>query len=232
MVQQVVILAGGLATRLGKLVRDIPKSLISINGTPFIIHQLKYLKSQGFTKIHLCLGHKKELIMEVLNQNDNLGLDISLSFDGDSQLGTGGAIINALEHLEDEFLVQYGDTYLPIDYKKLVHFYGENKNNNILTVYKNQNKYDKSNIIFDKNKIILYDKDSDDERKEYIDYGLSLLKKDTFKEHDYDGFIDLSSIYKILISKNKLIGFEVYQRFYEIGKISGIEETEKFLDSN
>ena len=170
--------------------------------------------------------------MEVLNQNDNLGLDISLSFDGDSQLGTGGAIINALEHLEDEFLVQYGDTYLPIDYKKLVHFYGENKNNNILTVYKNQNKYDKSNIIFDKNKIILYDKDSDDERKEYIDYGLSLLKKDTFKEHDYDGFIDLSSIYKILISKNKLIGFEVYQRFYEIGKISGIEETEKFLDSN
>lgn len=231
MVQQVVILAGGLATRLGELVKDIPKSLININGTPFIFYQLEYLKSQGFKNIHLCLSHKKELIIDTLDQNNNLGLNISFSFDGKKQLGTGGALINALEYLEDEFLVQYGDTYLPIDYNKIISFYAENNRYNILTVFKNQNKYDQSNIILDQNNIVLYDKDLYDEKMEYIDYGLSLLKKDTLKEYDCDGFIDLSSVYKALITKKELIAFEVYQRFYEIGKPDGIKETEKFLKS-
>lgn len=229
---QVVILAGGLATRLGELVSEIPKSLININGVPFIIHQLNYLKSQGLQNVHFCLGHKGDLIINMLNKNTELEMNITYSFDGSKQLGTGGAVINALPYLEEEFFLQYGDVYLPVEYKKIYNFYKANKNMNIMAVYKNEKMYDNSNIILDKSKIILYDKKLDDPKMNYIDYGLSFLKKDSFYNHHINNFLDLSDIYKLLIKKDKMLGFEVFKRFYEIGKPQGIKDTEKYLKSN
>lgn len=229
MTSQVVILAGGLATRLGNLAKKIPKSLININGTPFIIHQLNYLKSQGFKDIHLCLGHKKEQIIDLLKQNNNLGINLSFSYDGKYPLGTGGALLNALSYLDNNFFLQYGDTFLPINYTDVSDFFNQNINYNILTVFKNENEHDKSNIILDKNEIIKYDKELNENNMRYIDYGLSILKKVSLNDYDSNGFIDLSSIYQSLIKKKVMISFEVFQRFYEIGKPSGIEETKKYL---
>ena len=229
---QVVILAGGLATRLGKLVSEIPKSLVNINGIPFIIHQLNYLKSQGLKNVHLCLGHKGDLIIDILSKNTELMMNITYSFDGNKQLGTGGAIVNALSYLKEEFFLQYGDVYLPVEYIEIYNFYKANKNANIMAVYKNENKHDKSNIIFNKKKITLYDKKLDDPKMNYIDYGLAFLKKKSFMEYQVDNFLDLSDIYKLLIKKDKMIGFEVFKRFYEIGKLEGIRDTEKYLKFN
>ncbi len=229
MTRQVVILAGGLATRLGSLVEKIPKSLINVNGTPFIIHQLNYLKSQGLKDVHLCLGHMKEQIIDLLKQNNNLGINFSFSYDGDYPLGTGGALLNALSYLDENFFLQYGDTFLPINYTDVSNFFYQNNNYNILTVFKNENEYDKSNIILNEDKIVKYEKELNDKNMKYIDYGLSILKKVSLNNYDSHRFTDLSSIYQSLIEKKIMISFEVSHRFYEIGKPSGIKETEKFL---
>ena len=226
---QVVILAGGLATRLGKLVDKIPKSLININGVPFIIHQINYLKSQGFRNIHLCLGYKSELIIDTLKKYKNLGINITFSHDGENQLGTGGALVNAIQYLNEEFYLQYGDVYLPINYREIYNFYIKNKNMNIMVVYKNEKKLDNSNIIFNNEKIVVYNKDVNDPRMNYIDYGLSILKREVLFDYNIENFLDLSSIYKLLIKQDKMMGYEVYKRFYEIGKPQGIIDTEKYL---
>ena len=75
----------------------------------------------------------------------------------------------------------------------------------------------------------VYDKELNENNMRYIDYGLSILKKVSLNDYDSNGFIDLSSIYQSLIKKKVMISFEVFQRFYEIGKPSGIEETKKNL---
>lgn len=228
---QIVIIAGGLATRLGKIATSIPKSLIDINGDPFIIHQLKYLKQQGFQNVHLCLGYLADKIISKLNNQNNLNLNITYSLDGDKQLGTGGALKKALDTCEDIFFVQYGDSYLPINYSKVYeYFLNSRKISNILTIYENKNKYDRSNVIYLKNQTFLYDKGLNDPRMNFIDYGLSLLKKNEILPILENKINDLSEVYKILINENKMIPYIVNDRFYEIGKPEGIEEMKLYLE--
>ena len=228
---QIIIIAGGLATRLGKLAINKPKSLIDINGEPFIIHQLRYLKNQGLKNIHLCLGYLADQIITILRHFNNLDLNITYSLDGDNQLGTGGALKNALDKCEDYFFVQYGDSYLPINYSKVHNFFVmNNKQRNILTIYKNKNMYDKSNVDYTENKIFKYDKNLNNSGMNFIDYGLSLLKKDEIMPILNRNVSDLSEVYKILINENKMIPYIVNQRFYEIGKPKGIEEMKKYLE--
>tara|TARA_A100000164_G_scaffold235323_1_gene208981 strand:- start:12 stop:713 length:702 start_codon:yes stop_codon:yes gene_type:complete len=228
---QIVIIAGGLATRLTKIAPGIPKSLIDINGDPFIIHQLKYLKNQGFQNVHLCLGYLADQIISTLNSKNNLDLNITYTLDGQNQLGTGGALKKALDFCEDIFFVQYGDSYLPINYLDVYgHFINDEKKNNILTIYENKNKHDRSNVIYKKNQIFLYDKSLNDPRMSFIDYGLSLIKKNEIFPILKNEIYDLSEAYKILINKNKMIPYIVNARFYEIGKQEGIEEMKMYLE--
>tara|TARA_B000000565_G_C23758301_1_gene367363 strand:- start:58 stop:762 length:705 start_codon:yes stop_codon:yes gene_type:complete len=228
---QIIIIAGGLATRLGTLTSNKPKSLIDINGDPFIIHQLRYLKNQGFKKIHLCLGFLADQIITTLKHFNYLDLNITYSLDGDNQLGTGGALKNALDKCEDYFFVQYGDSYLPINYSKIYDFFVMNKSqSNILTIYENNSMYDKSNVIYTANKIFKYDKNLNSAEMNFIDYGLSLLKKDEIIPILENNISDLSEVYKILINENKMIPYIVKERFYEIGKPEGIADMKKYIE--
>ena len=115
----VVILAGGLATRMMPITEKIPKSLIEVAGKPFIIHQLEYLKAQGVGKIVICLGHFGEMIQALVGDGSRFGLNIEYSFDGALLLGTGGAIKKSLHLLPKDFFVVYGDSFLPINYKNI-----------------------------------------------------------------------------------------------------------------
>jgi MurNAc alpha-1-phosphate uridylyltransferase len=144
----VVILAGGLATRMKPITEKIPKSLIEVNGKPFILHQLDYLKSQGIQNIVLCIGHLGHMIKSLIGDGKALGLNIQYSLDGDKLLGTGGAIKKALPLLSKDFFVLYGDSFLPIDYKNVEDAYVSSKKNALITVIKNNNQWDKSNVEF------------------------------------------------------------------------------------
>ncbi len=226
----IVILAGGMATRLYPVSLSVPKSLIDINGKPFIIHQLELLKQNGINEAVLCLGNLGKPIEELLGNKYANSVNLQYSYDGDILLGTGGAIKNAFNLITDPFMVMYGDSYLDIDYIEILNYFNNFDKLGLMSVLRNQGKWDKSNIIFRDGNIIKYDK-KDDPEFDCIDYGFSILKKDAFKDFLYLRSFDLKDIFKNLISKNQMLGFEVHKRFYEIGSFEGIEDLKSYLKS-
>ena len=225
----VVILAGGLATRMKPITEKIPKSLIEVNGKPFILHQLDYLKSQGIQNIVLCIGHLGHMIEYLIGDGKALGLNIQYSLDGDKLLGTGGAIKKALPLLSKDFFVLYGDSFLPIDYKDVEEAYVSSKKNALISVIKNNNQWDKSNVEFASGTLIEYNKHHPNERMHYIDYGLSILNQSIFDAYPENESFDLSDLYHTLSLHGHLAGFETFDRFYEIGSQNGLKETEIYL---
>jgi NDP-sugar pyrophosphorylase family protein len=142
----IAILAGGLATRLGNLTTHTPKSLISINGKPFIYYQLQLLREAGFNEVVLCVGNLESKIIEYVGNGSKFNLKVVYSSDGEQRLGTGGAILNAIKLLGSDFFFIYGDSYLSLDFKSMENEYFENKDFALMSIYQNKNLFDKSNV--------------------------------------------------------------------------------------
>jgi NDP-sugar pyrophosphorylase family protein len=224
----VAILCGGLATRLRPVTATTPKSLIPINGEPFLAHQLRLLDAAGFEKVVLCVGFLGEQIRDFAG--DRFGqLEISYSFDGPKLLGTAGAISRAFPYLEQSFFVLYGDSYLPCDYRKVESDFKQSRKSGLMTVYRNEGKYDSSNVEFERGQILRYDKTSKTPGMRYIDYGLGVFDKTAFAGLPGDEPSDLAGVYRRLLERNDLAASEVEDRFYEIGSLEGIRDLEQRL---
>lgn len=226
-----MLLAGGKATRLRPVTETIPKSMLEVGGRPFIESQLELLKKKGITKVIICASFLGEMIRDHIGNGNSFGIEVNYSFDGEKLLGTGGAIKKALEVLDEHFFVMYGDSYLDTNFQKISDYFQSENKSGLMTVFKNEDKWDTSNIEFDGDKIIDYDKKDLNDRMHYIDYGLGILTKDCFTDFNNEDEFDLAHVYKRLLSKNQLLGYEVKERFYEIGSFSGLEETDKYLTS-
>ena len=225
----VAILAGGLATRLRPLTEDIPKSLIEVAGVPFICHQLEYLRNQGVKSVVLCIGFLGEMIKEVVGNGSRWDIHVSYSQDGPVLLGTGGALRRALPLLGEHFFILYGDSYLPIDFSDVEKAYVASGKKGLMTILKNHNQWDKSNVEFDAGQIIEYNKTVIRPPMHYIDYGLGLLQGDTLQAYRAGESFDLSKVYNDLSLAGELAGYEVFKRFYEIGSHQGIVDTQAYL---
>ena len=228
----IVILAGGLATRLWPITEKKPKSLIEINGEPFVYHQLELLEKKGFKKIHFCLGYLGEQVEQLIIESDYFKrLAITFSYDGEVQLGTGGTIKKIITELPEYFFITYGDSYLDIDYFDLQVTFESIKSNfsSLMAVYKNINLFDTSNVIFEKGSIVNYSKIKKDSRMDYIDYGVGIVSNKSMDEYDKNIIFDLAEVYEKLSFKNELFGYEVFHRFHEIGSFQGIEDFSNYL---
>ena len=225
----VAILAGGLATRLRPITEEIPKSLIEVAGEPFICHQLEYLRKQGINSVVLCIGFLGEMIQEVVGDGSRWDMHVSYSPDGPSLLGTGGALRQALPLLGDRFFILYGDSYLPIDFSDVEKTFVASGKKGLMTVLRNQNQWDKSNVEFDAGQIIEYNKTVIRPQMHYIDYGLGILKSTALQAYPARESFDLSKVYNDLSLASELAGYEVFERFYEIGSHQGIADTQAYL---
>jgi NDP-sugar pyrophosphorylase family protein len=225
----VVILAGGLATRLRPLTEKIPKALLEVAGRPFLEHQIELLKRNALTEIILCVGYLGEMIREQYGNGSALGVRIRYSFDGPQLLGTGGAIKRASRFLPDAFFVLYGDSYLPVDYRAVAKAFTESGQPALMTVYRNADAWDTSNVWFDEAKIRLYSKREKLPEMRYIDYGLMVCTKQIFEDAPSDVHFDLAETLENLSRKGCLAGYEVKQRFYEIGSPAGLAELDRLL---
>jgi len=225
----VAILAGGLATRLYPITKTIPKALVEVAGKPFIKHQLEFLKLQKITRVVLCVGHLGEMIMEVIGNGDEFGIHVSYSYDGDNPLGTGGALKKAIPLLDDNFYILYGDSFLPICFSSVNDAYVNNAKFALMTVLYNSNKWDKSNVLFNNKEILEYNKHQPNLYMRHIDYGLSVVSKKIFDQYKANITFDLADVYHQLSKVGQLAGFEVHERFYEIGSHTGLKETEKYF---
>jgi N-acetyl-alpha-D-muramate 1-phosphate uridylyltransferase len=228
----IAILAGGLATRLRPITEKIPKALIEVAGKPFIFHQLQYLRKEGIKKVVLCVGYLCEKIEEEVGNGSKFDLDITYSYDGNFLLGTGGSIKKALPLLDKNFYVLYGDSFLPIHFRPVEESFLKSKKPALMTVILNENKWDKSNVIFKEGLILEYNKKEAKSEMKFIDYGLSVLSKSLFDNYEEKVAFDLADLYHVLSIQNQLAGFEVKERFYEIGSHQGIKETELYLSAN
>jgi len=223
----VVILAGGLATRLQPL--TIPKALIEINREPFIVHQLRLLQRNGIKKVVLCVGYLGKMIKDLVGDGAQFGLEVDYSFDGSKLLGTAGAIKKALPKLSDNFFVMYGDSYLTCDFAKVQESYLAQKKQALMTVFHNEGQWDVSNIEYCDGRIIKYDKQDLTPVMHHIDYGLGIINQDAFVYVPENEVFDLAKLYQLMLQQNQLAAFEVKERFYEIGSFNGIKELENYL---
>jgi len=228
---QVVILAGGLATRLRPMTETIPKSLVDVNGEPFIVHQLRLLERNGIRDIVMCVGYLGEQIIKVIGDGKEHGVNIAYSFDGLQLLGTAGAIKKAMPLLKDTFFVLYGDSYLPCDYKGAQDAFVQGQKPALMTVFRNSGQWDTSNVEFANGQILVYDKKNKTECMQYIDYGLGLFNKQVFTQVPSDGPYDLALLYQNLLTEQQLSAFEIKERFYEAGSFAGIKELGYYLSS-
>lgn len=224
-----VLLAGGLATRLRPLTEKTPKSMIEVAGYPFIHHQMQLLKSKGIKRVIICAGVMGEQIEDYVSSGENYGLEIKFNYDGEKLLGTGGAVKKVLKVLPENFFIMYGDSYLDTDFKVINEYFFKKKKAGLMTVFRNEGKWDRSNIVFVNGEILLYDKKRDSGNMKYIDYGLGILTQKAFNDVIEEEVFDLETVYQKLLKKNELAGFEIRERFYEIGSMDGIKEAEKFL---
>jgi NDP-sugar pyrophosphorylase family protein len=224
-----VILAGGLATRLGPITASTPKALIEVAGKPFLWHQLQLFKRNGIQRVVLLVGHLGERIQDRFGDGSELGISIEYSFDGPTLLGTGGAIRRALPLLPERFFVLYGDSYLPCDYRAVQDAFVASDREGLMTVYRNDGCFDSSNVEFDGAEIVRYDKQQRTSAMRHIDYGLEGFRREVFASVPEGLPIDLATVCHDLLRRGQLAAFEVHERFYEIGSREGILDTEAFL---
>jgi NDP-sugar pyrophosphorylase family protein len=208
----VAILAGGLATRLRPITEKVPKLLVEVAGEPFFSHQIRLLRAAGLTRLVLCVGYLGEKIVELYGDGSKWGVKIDYSFDGPKLLGTGGALIASLPKLGEAFYVLYGDSYLPVDYQA-----------------ENHGRYDTSNVWFENGAIKVYDKKSRLPQMHHIDYGLGVFRATAFDGFPRDAVVDLAEVQKVLVGAHQLAGYEIKQRFYEIGSHEGLKELDELL---
>jgi len=223
------LLAGGLATRLRPVTITTPKSMIEVAGKPFIAHQLRLLVHQGISEIVICAGYLGEQIEAYVGDGGTFGCNVRYSFDGDRLLDTGGALRKALPLLGDRFFVMYGDSYLPTPFAPIQQALERTGLPALMTVFRNAGRWDTSNVEFVEGSIRSYDKVDRTPAMLHIDYGLGILAANVVYDWTADGAFDLADLYRDLVRRGLLAGFEVQERFYEIGSPAGIRETDMFL---
>ncbi len=225
----VVILAGGRGTRLHPITDEMPKALVPVGNQPFIVQQLRLLRSWGVRHIVISVWYKEEMIREVVGDGKRFDVHVEFISDGRTPLGTGGAVRRALGALGGPGFVLYGDSYLPCDYRGIQESFAAHDRLALMTVFRNDGRWDSSNVELQGGEIVRYDKRNPSPAARHIDYGLGIFRPAAFG-HLRDGEpADLAQVYQKLLAEHQVLAYEVTQRFYEIGSRDGLDELDRLL---
>ena len=228
---QCVILAGGLGTRMRPLTETCPKTLLPVCGRPFAYHQLHWLAAQGIEDVIYCIGHQGEMIRRYWESEPGPVRSIRYVDEGEQLRGTGGALrlAGVQGALDESFLVIYGDSFLPVEFGPIWRAFHASGMPALMTVLRNQGRWDRSNVVYENGRLLLYDKQTDP-RMQHIDYGLSAFRRELFDNRPE--VFDLALLLHDLSLQGELAGFEVEQRFYEIGSPEGLLDLEQYLEKS
>lgn len=216
------------------LTNDLPKALIPVHGEPFAYHQLRLLVEHGIREVVYVVGFRGEQIRAAVGDGGAFGLAVTYVDEGERLHGTGGALRFALDAgaLADVIAVLYGDSYLPIDLAPVWAAFEASGRPALMTVLRNDDRWGRSNAVFERGSVVLYDKRPPhrDPRMAWIDYGLTVLRRDVVGRIPSGAVVDLGDIYRDLSLRGDLVGYEVSTRFYEVGSPEGVAELEQYLD--
>jgi NDP-sugar pyrophosphorylase family protein len=225
----IAVLAGGLATRMRPLTEEVPKALLEVAGEPFVAHQLRLFAREGISDVKLLVGYCWEQIELFVGDGSRFGVTVDYIVDGPTLLGTGGAIRRALDRLGPEFLVTYCDSWLDAPYAGVVEAFHASGRPALMCVFRNENRWDASNVQFDDGVIRHYSKKFRQPEMHHIDWGLGMLKASTVAARPIGEPWDLAELYQELATSGRLAGYEMAHRFFEIGSFAGLAETDSQL---
>jgi NDP-sugar pyrophosphorylase family protein len=234
---QCLILAGGLGTRMKPMTDRLPKALIPVAGQPFAHYQLNWLARRGVHRVVFALGHLGDHIRNFVGDGRRWGLEITCVDEGDRLLGTAGAIRLAIDEgvMDKGFFVLYGDSFLPIE---LAPVWQASRRGEcpLMTVFRNDGRWDESNVVFRDGRVAHYEKGRTDAAAlgmRYIDYGLTVLTREAVANQVPAGAAaDLGAVFQRLSQDGVLLGHEIFERFYEIGSAEGLAALEAYLAEN
>jgi NDP-sugar pyrophosphorylase family protein len=226
---QMLILAGGLGTRLRPLTERLPKCMVVAEGRPFLEHQLRLLASRGVRDIVLCLGHMGERVLEYFGDGHRFGVNLTYAWERNGLLGTAGAIRNAEALLAPEFFVTYGDSYLLLDYRAIMKRFRESGALAMMTVYRNEDRLERSNVAIRDGYVTAYDKTTRLPGMVYVNEGLSVLRRRSLRLIPSGMPFSQEQFFQMLVRRRQLLAYETEQRFYEIGSFQGLEEFRRLV---
>ena len=242
---QVVILAGGAGTRLKPFTNLIPKPMIPINDSPFILYLIEWLKRYNISKYVFCVGYLWDQFKEFFGNGKKIGVDIEYSIEKEF-LGTAGAIKLAQNLLADDFMVINGDTYLPIDYNDVYNKYKESNKLGLMVVYDNSDNVAENNILLDENGLVSaylkkeqlkkgdeldkIEAQKENKHFQYVDAGVYVFSKKILENVKEGLFFSLEKdIYPKLIEERQLQGYVTSQRYYDMGTPERLDLIRKVL---
>ena len=226
---QMLILAGGLGTRLQPLTKQLPKCMVPAEGKPFLEHQLRLLASRGVRDIVLCLGYLGERVLEYFGDGHRFGVNLTYVWERSQLLGTAGAIRNAEAVLAPEFFVAYGDSYLLLEYRAIMKRFRESDALAMMVVYRNEDRLEPSNVVMRDGHVIAYDKTTRLPGMVHVNQGLSVLRRRSLRLIPPSIPFSQEQLYQMLIRRQQLLAYETNQRFYEIGSFRGLDEFRRLV---
>ena len=227
---QMLILAGGLGTRLRPLTERVPKCMVPANGKPFLEHQLRLLASRGVRDIVLCVGHLGERVLEYFGNGHRFGVSLTYAWERNGLLGTAGAIRSAEPLLAPEFFVAYGDSYLLLDYREIMTRFRSSDALAMMVVYRNEDRLERSNVVVEDGHVVAYDKTTRLPGMVFINEGLSLLRRRSLKLIPPGIPFTQEQLFQMLARRRQLLAYETPQRFYEIGSFQGLNEFRRLAE--
>jgi len=235
--RQCVVLAGGLGSRMRPFTESLPKSMLPVNGRPFVHYQLESLATEGITHVIFSIGYHGNLIREYVGDGSRWGMEAAYVDEGDTLHGTAGALRLAYDQgvLDSNFAVIYGDSFLRVSLRKMWERFLAGSNSGLMAVLRNEGRWDRSNVIFSDGQVVLYDKNASEplpESMRYIDYGISILRRSLIEQEVPPAqHSDLAPILNKLSVEGRLGGFEATERFFEIGSPQGLRDFEEYITS-
>lgn len=231
---QAVVLAGGLATRMLPRTETVPKSLLEVAGRPFIDWQLARLADSGIRDVVICIAHLGNQIRAHVGDGARHGLRVTWSEELPGQLlGTAGALRAALAHLAPRFVVTYGDSYLPFDYRAPLDLLAAHDDcDGVMAIYRNQGRWEESNVATDGTWVTCYAKGTGDPMFDHVDYGAIALRREMIAAIPAGAPLGLDAVQRQLAKVRRLRSYVARDRFYEIGSPEGLADLDRYLRAN
>jgi NDP-sugar pyrophosphorylase family protein len=223
----VVVLAGGLGTRVAHLLEvGQPKALLPVGGHPFIDVKLAQLRSAGAQRAVVLTGYGARVLEDHLRTVSIQDLELTWSNDGMGLRGTGGAIVAIRESLPERFWITYGDTLVDAPMSKIEAALGDDMLG-VMTVLHNQDRWAPSNVAIEGTLVIRYEKGMPKGTMEWIDYGLLYLRRSVLDQFSVD-MLDLETIMRFAVDRQSLGAFPVHERFFDVGTEEAWRETDEW----
>lgn len=228
----IVVPVGGLGTRIKHLLPpNTPKPMMEFYGKPFLEYQFKLLAGQGYKKFVLSVGYGAEKIQKYFGEGKKFGVKIRYVPDGVEPLGFGGCIKNAIKDLRDEYFgIMDGDTYLPINYRRVEEVYNLSEKKALIVVTCRFPKRYDGNISLSNQDIseIRENYSGNTKRLSHVDCGFRIINTQSLKKFPKTRF-HMREFFVSLIEKKEVIGYKAERRFREIGNPEAIYDFMRYL---